>query len=60
MERGNEIKQMMEEATENKTKPIPPCNLVSDPLNFTQSRNGQIYIYISYHDKSALSYRLDH
>ena len=35
MERRNEIKQMMEEAKENKMKPIPPCDLVSDPLNCT-------------------------
>jgi hypothetical protein len=30
-------------AKENKTKQIPPCNLVSGPLNCTQSRNGYIY-----------------
>jgi hypothetical protein len=30
----------MEEAKDNQMKPIRPCNLVFDPLNFTQSRNG--------------------
>ena len=40
VERRNKIKQMMEEEIVNQMKPITPCDLVSDPLNSTQSRNG--------------------
>ena len=40
MERRNEIKQMMEETKDKQIKPIPPCDLVPDPLSCTQSSNG--------------------